>query len=262
MTNETVNYHDRSELSSSQVATFLDDPIRWHYEYVSKKWARKPATSAMQLGTLVHEMIDGGGMATLNLVVKPRDIDMRTKAGKAWADEWAESVVVSAGTWDSLNLIWDHLQANTFCRTLIEIGQTEVEHIWDDDDLGACRMKADLISDGIVLDWKTTSKRSEREFTAEMVYRNYDVRLALYCRGIANLTGSRPRVFVVTIETDGGHAVTPYEIDSEWMDDAEARLLIAVDAMRNFNLAKHLENEPVRIYQPKWSQVNFNEMTF
>jgi hypothetical protein len=31
-------YHQRTELSSSQVSAFLADPIKWYHQHVAKDW--------------------------------------------------------------------------------------------------------------------------------------------------------------------------------------------------------------------------------
>jgi len=53
--------------------------------------------------------------------------------------------------------------------------------------------------------------------------------------------------------------VVPYRLSDSWLDDAEARLILAVDDMRRFNLNDYLNRGPFVLEQPRWSQVNLDE---
>ena len=53
-----VNYHDRPETSSSQIADFLQDEINWWHVHKKGDWPKKKITPAMEFGSRVHEMIE------------------------------------------------------------------------------------------------------------------------------------------------------------------------------------------------------------
>jgi hypothetical protein len=253
-----VNYHDRPELSSSEIATFIADPIRWYHEYCLKDWNRE-VTDAMELGTAVHTMLEIGGYESLALDI-PRHVlnaDGHCK-GKAWT-EWKDAnpakVYIKPGEVNVLKQIWEHVKANSWISKHLREGAKESEYFWFDDDLASeCRMKADLINLPVLIDWKTTSKPDARTFAADAFARSYDVRLAFYRRGFRRRFGFDPEVYVVAIRSTGGMQVTPYRMPDSWLDDAEARLFFIVDAMANFSLESYLDSKPVELVQPRYAQ--------
>lgn len=253
-----VEYHDHDSLSSSQIAAFVCDPLLWYYTYSARTWPRPEPSPEMAFGTAVHRMIEIGDR---NAVVKriPPDalnVDGHCK-GKAWL-EWKQAnpadIYLKPGEQDPLSLIGNHLQANSWCREVIERSRKEVEHYWQDDDFGPCRAKFDAVTNGMLVDWKTTSRPDARTFAAEINARAYDLRMAFYRRGYRDKYGSEPEVYFVAICTTGGYSVTPYRLPNDWLDDAEARLIIAVDDMRRFSLGRYLDACPQVLDQPKWSK--------
>jgi hypothetical protein len=252
-------YHENPALSSSQVSTFLSDPIEWYHVYKLKDWPRKEATPAMQFGTLTHKMFEIGSLEELGVTVKPEGMNFATKEGKAWKADHAGMEIISADDYRKLKTIWQNANRNEWIKAAIETGEKEEEIFWNDPDLGSCRCLFDCLFDLGLVDWKTTSKNSERGFLYEILDRNYDVRLALYVRGLRQTRGGDYPVHLVAINTGGGCSVTPYTLPQSWMDDAEARLMLAVDAMRNFDIEEHCNRLPKVLTQPKFSELNFGD---
>lgn len=264
-----MNYHDRPETSSSQVAAYLNDPIQWYHVHVAKDWSKQEATVAMSFGTKVHEMAEH----TLPTMIKAKGWDSFIKViprnvlnadghckGKAWT-EWKDGnpsdLYLKPDEQNPFVQIWEHLMANTWCRSVIEWGQKEVEHFWFDEDLNCdCRIKMDVSINDVIVDWKTTHKTTARQFAADAYDKHYDVRLALYRRGFRNLYGFDPEVYIVTIQTKGGFKVTPYRMPDTWLDDAEARLILVLDEMRHFSIERYLDCGPVVLEQPRYAVLN------
>lgn len=267
------SYHDRIELSSSEVAAYLNDPIEWWHQYKAKDWPRKEPTVAMTFGTKVHEMAEH----TLPAMIKARGWDSfikfvpetvlnyqgHRKGGTwtAWKEANPAELYLNHGEQNPFVQIWEHLTANSWCRAIIEHGQKEVEHIWHDADLGCdCRIKMDVSVSNVLADWKTTHKTSKYLFEREIFERKYDVRLALYRRGFRDLYQVDPEIFIVAINTKGGYKVTPYRMPDTWLDDAEAKLILTVDEMRRFNLSRYLDVAPVELEQPKYAVLNLESV--
>lgn len=260
----TVDYHDRPELCSSEVAMYLQDPIRWFHVYKLRDWVVEQ-TKPMKLGTSIHNMLE----YSLPIMMKrkgwdslvkeiPREVlnsDGHCKGNKwkMWELDNPATIYYKPGEENPLRLAWENVMANRFCRELVEFGDKEQEHIWTDEDLGDCRIKTDVIRGRILADWKTTCKRDARTFAADAFSRSYDVRLALYRRGYRNLYGCDPEIYVIAICTSASMAVTPYRMPDSWLEDAEARLLFTVDEMRNFSLGEYLDAAPVELVQPRYA---------
>jgi hypothetical protein len=262
---EKMSYHDQPELSSSEVAAYLYDPIEWWHRWRAKDWPKMTATPAMEFGTAVHQMIEYGGPAAVvkQIPAEVLNADGHCK-GKPWT-EWKSanpaSIYLKPGETSPLVTIWDHLMANTWVRAVIENSQKELSHYWPDRDLGcACRCRFDAVLNGIIVDWKTTTMSNGRTFASDAYSRFYDVRLALYRRGYRDLYGNDPEVYIVAIQNSGGYGVDVYRMPEQWLDDAEARLILTVDEMLNFDLQKYLDSGPVDLIQPRWAQLKMEEL--
>lgn len=266
-------YHESDGLASSQITEYKDDPVQWYHWRVLKDWKREP-TKAMKLGTTIHDMIEFavphmasmGGWESLVSEI-PADVlnkDGHCK-GSAW-NEWkdANPAEIYFKPWEQnpLRLVWDNLLACSFTRDLITGSRKEVAHHWHDEDFGLCKVKFDAlaISQPLFADWKTTCKKKQHAFEKDIVDRCYDMRLAFYRRGFRDLFGEDPRIYIVAINTSGSYRVTPFELPRDWLDDAEARLILTVDEMRRFDLDAYLDSKPKTLNQPNFSKVNFDEL--
>lgn len=251
-----TDYHSRPELSSSEVARFIEDPIAWYHEYKLRDWKRE-TTPAMQFGTEIHAMVENLGTDSIVREIPPEVLNADGhRKGKPWKDWEAENpalIYIKQGEPNPIATIWKHLMANSWCREIILNAEKEVEHVWNDEDTGPSRIKMDSVYQTALVDWKTTSKKCERTFTAEVYDRHYDVRLALYRKGFRDLFGFNPEVYVVSIQTSGGMKVTPYRIPDDWLEEAESRLIITVDDMRRFDLNRYLDAEPITLTKPRYA---------
>lgn len=271
--NDSANaqYHASEGLSSSEIAAYEDDPAQWFHWYRLRDWERAP-TNAMKLGTGVHDVIEYslplmvtlGGWDTLvrqiPKTVLNADGHCKGSAWNAWKAENPAEIYFKPWEPNPLSLVWDNLMANSFTRNFIAKSRKEVAHFWTDEDFGPCKVKFDAVNCPVFCDWKTTCKKTKREFELDIVRRSYDVRLAFYRIGFRAMFDSEPDVYIVAINTSGGYRVTPYRIPSEWLDDAEARLILIVDEMQRFDIAAYLDSEPQVLRQPNFSKVRFDEL--
>lgn len=263
---EEYDYYSRPGLSSSEIATFLSDPICWYHWYVAKDWTRPEPSAEMKLGTAVHKMIELDGWQDMVKEI-PREVlngDGHCK-GKAWLEWKAENpcdVYLKPCEPNPLRVIWEHLQANVWTRGTILRSRKEVKHYWIDPDFGECKVKFDAVLVGEFVDWKTTSCRNARDFARDCYARSYDVRMAFYRRAFRDLQRvDLPDIFLVAIGTSGGMGVVPYQLSNAWLDDAEARLILAVDEMRRFNLEEYLDRKPQVLEQPRWSMLDLESVS-
>jgi exodeoxyribonuclease VIII len=250
-----TDYHSRPELSSSQLALFLRDPIVFYHTCVLGDWPKDEPTPAMQFGTLVHTMIELGGPDRLDIVRRPEGLDLRTKEGKAWREANAGKEIVSEPDWLRLERVWTHLQACSQVRKFLGNGHVERELFWQHSRSGIdCRAKVDQLSDGVLIDWKTTSAASEEEFINQAVNMHYDIRLAFYRDGIETVENiQRPKILVVGIQSGGGHEIFPLEITGLMEElHSEERMHRAVEDISTFVLEEYLDR-PIKVATaPPW----------
>lgn len=256
-----IDYHSRNELSSSQIADFLQDPIKWYHVHQLRDWPRDEPTKAMRFGTDVHRMIELGGPEALKIYEVPRDVLNKDghRKGKPYT-EWAASLpagatILPSGELNPFQIIWDNMRANPFVAAAIEQGEAEKEIFWTDSETGIrCRMKADKVFHQCFLDWKTTTSISPMAFQSEIYRRFYDIRLAFYRRGIKAHTGKSMRVLVVAIQNSPGHGCRVFELSPEWLEEADARLSRALECIANFDIDLELRSDPVLLSAPRWAR--------
>jgi hypothetical protein len=188
-------------------------------------------------------------------VRRPEGIDLRTKEGKAWRESVAGKEIVSEPDWLRLERVWTHLQACSQVRKFLGNGHVERELFWRHQRSGIdCRAKVDQLSDGVLIDWKTTSAASEEEFINQAVNMHYDIRLAFYRDGIETVESvQRPKILVVGIQSGGGHEIYPLEITGLMEElNSEERMHRAVEDISTFVLEDYLDR-PIKVATaPPW----------
>jgi len=85
----------------------------------------------------------------------------------------------------NLNAMFDKVMASEFLHTLLSRSETEVDHIWTDEQTGLkCKAKFDLVvSKENLIDFKTTSATNIEEFEAQLEQHDYDRQTAFYLDG-------------------------------------------------------------------------------
>lgn len=258
------NYHDRDELSSSQIAAFLDDPIKFYHQHVVRDWPKDEPTPAMRFGTAVHRMIELGGWEHIVREI-PADVlnaDGHCK-GRSWTDWKAANAAeqyLKPGERNPFAEIMANLQANQRTSRWLNFPakSKEVQHFWTDEQSGIeCRGMFDVLdfegfSQVVLVDWKTTTAVDPRGFQREICDRNYDIRLAFYRRGVMAMSGHVPDVVVIAIQNQPGYAIQPYEIPREWLDEADEQLMGVMNRIDLFRIENELDRPILTIEKPRW----------
>lgn len=252
-------YHDRPELSSSQIAAYLDDPIKFYHQHVAKDWPKDTPTPAMQFGTNVHTMIERGGFESICKTV-PKSVLNKDghRKGKAYTDWKAENPsedYVNEGQPNPYQLIWESLQANDFTRQWINEpdDHKEVDIYWTHPGTGLkCRSRIDYLRHNAIIDWKTATDVGPRDFQQDVCYRNYDIRLAFYQQAVEEQFGQTLPVIAVAIQNKPGYSVVPYEIPQEWLDEARSHLQRILERIRDFQLADYANKSIITLSKPRW----------
>jgi len=185
-----LTYHDRTELSSTQVAKFMDDPIAFYEMHVTGERKREAPTEAMKFGTSVHEMIELGGPDKMPIAVIPREVLNKDghKRGKAWtqwkAEQPDDALLYKEGEAIPWTKIWVSLLANEECVPWLASDRKEEEFYWQDSASGLqCRAKLDVVDASKIVDWKTTRSVDPRGFQSACHSMHYaERRLALPLR--------------------------------------------------------------------------------
>ena len=254
-------YHARDELSSTQVATFLDDPIAFHELFIAKTRKREAPTDAMKFGTSVHEMIELGGPDKMPIVVIPHEVLNKDghKRGKAWtqwkAEQPDDALLYKEGEAIPWYKIWSNLVANEKCIKWLVADRKEEELFWQDSASGLhCRAKLDVIDVSAIIDWKTTRSVDPRGFQSACHSMHYAERLSFYRRGYEQKYGQRPPCVAVAIENSGSYRVQPYEISESWLSKADENLSRVLDQIANFDIQSERNRPIIELSEPKYAR--------
>lgn len=256
-----TDYHSRPELSSSQLADFIRDPVAFHHWHVARDWDKPEPSPQMAFGTNVHRMIELGGWQQIAVEIPPGVLNADGhKKGKAWQDWAAEHdglIHIKPGELNPYAIIWDHLQANAFCRGLLaKGGEHEKVILWRHASTGiACRTMVDWWRSPLLVDWKTTRNTGAREFQRDAWSLLYHVRLAFYCMAVESETGRRPsHVVTVAIQNGPGYNVQPFELDAAWLDIGFAAVEAAMQEIASFEVCNYLNHDVLTLSAPRWAR--------
>ena len=260
-----INYHDRPELSSSQIAAFMQDPVFWWKVHREASLPKPVANDSMQFGTDVHSMIEDGGPDLSKFVAIPHHVLNKDghKKGKAWTDfksSHPDDVIFFKDTElhpaHGLIQIWSNLNANRRTARWISLPKKETVITWHDDESGFdCRAMIDVIDEqhDCVIDWKTTRDIRARKFQSACYSMHYDIRLAFYRRGLrANNMGDM-HIVAVAIENTQSYRVQPFHLSSEWIDSADDRLSVVLENIKSFNIKDELDKDIIELDAPRWA---------
>ena len=211
MTITNEQYHADPAVSASHLKAILQSPYHYWARFVDPN--RKPVepTAAMKLGSLAHCAI-----------LEPDELLQRygvcasrtTKAGKeqaaAMQAEGIEAVTSSdmALALSMAAAVRNHPTASQ----LLAKGKAEQSFWWDDLSTGMrCKCRPDWYYGSTVVDIKTTTDASPREFARSVATFAHHVQAAHY---LAGLHGAERFVFVA-VEKSYPHAVAVYELDAD-----------------------------------------------
>ena len=209
------HYHAVEAMSSSGAKKMLRSPA--HYKLMRTQ-ASEP-TAAMQFGTAVHEGVLEPKTFAERVVAAP-EINRRTKAGQ---EEWAAFQAANAGRLvlaaddhaRALRCI-DAVRSHPAASKLLDGAHTEVSLFWHDGRYKVpCKMRADALNFGGLIDLKTTQDASADGFARQAASLLYHLQAAFYCSGSEHVLNASPEFFAfVAVESEEPHAVAVYALPS------------------------------------------------
>ena len=140
-----AEYHGRkTHLSSTNIRTFKKNKKQFEYSLTHELVKQ---TKAMADGTAVHAFFLERDKFDTNFVIKPADMRLNTKAGKEWALEQKDKIIIDSELGNNLYEMEKSFMDSP-AKLIYDIkGQTELSYFWDD--LGTIKGKCrpDWISD-------------------------------------------------------------------------------------------------------------------
>ena len=205
-----MNYHDRPEVSATQLKCMAEGWRQFEAEYITKT-APFRESAAMELGTAIHMAMLEPERFYSEYVVCPKECsDKRTKAYKEWeASQPAFVNVLSEKDWVTIARICQNAQRDDVAsRLLSRPDSVEKEHYWECEYSGVkCRAKTDAIKGKGVIDIKTTDDARPFAFARKIADFRYDLQAVHY------LDGTKCETFLfVAIETSCPWRVRTYTL--------------------------------------------------
>jgi len=215
-------YHAHPALSSSGIRQFKRSPA--HYQAWLKD--RQTDSDALRFGRLVHCLTLDVSAFDSEFIIKPEDVDFRTKAGKEWRASVGERAVVDVEEMERARAISDAIHADRDAGPMLKDGEPEVSLFAD---CGGVEVKArpDFVPaefgefGDALIDIKTCADASEDEFSRSIAKYGYHIQAAHYLE-VARLCGlARKRFIFIAVEKVAPFAIGVYELD-------EAAMLVAL----------------------------------
>lgn len=207
-------YRAAAGVNVSSLKELARSPL--HYRYAKDN--PKPTTSAMSLGTAAH-------CATLEPERFAAEFVTWTggrRAGKEWdafkADaEAAQRLILTEDERDTALAIAAAVRACPEATVYLRRGHAEVSMSWQHDEPElALKGRVDWLTvvDGcdVVVGLKTTRDLRPREFAAQAARLAYHWQWAFYYDGFERITGRKPAMVEIVVESAAPHAVAVYRI--------------------------------------------------
>ena len=207
-----ADYHAKSAISKSGLDLIHRAPALFKHR---RENPIEP-TAAMRMGTLVHTAVLEPHLMSDWLV--ERKFDRRTSAAKT---EYEAFLIASAGReivtkeeLDKLHAISEAVHSHESAgEALAMLAEVETSIFWNDPDTGVeCRCRPDgILSNGTIIDVKTTRGASHEDFTKSIAQYRYHVQAAYYSDGYTAAYGKPPTAFMfIAVEIEPPHLVACY----------------------------------------------------
>ena len=150
----------------------------------------------------------------------------------------------------------------TELKDIIEKSNPEVTIIWDENG-NPMRGRLDLLADGLVIDYKTTTDADPIRFINKKIPElSYDIRASFYLRGIERLTGKPHQFIWIVQETEPPYACSIIGMGNELRQVADEKVEYSINKW-----SECLKNDDWGLYPNKimwadpvgWDQNRFYE---
>ena len=176
-------------------------------------------TVATRLGTATHKLILEP-KTVLDFEVWGKEEDQKVRRGKVWdafEAQHAGKHIVTEGEWNAICDISSAANRHPLASKYIHAqGKTEVCMFWQHP-YTKRRMKAriDKLSGNTIIDLKTTRDSRPFRFGPQAHNLGYVVKMALYAQGFEILTGKKPQVKLIALESKPPYEGVVYDVSEE-----------------------------------------------
>lgn len=226
------------------------------------RWAMqnpKPATDAMELGTLFHALVLEPDTFLDRVAIWDGD-----RRGKAYAEFEAENagrIIIKPDQHTALARMRDSVMDHPYARALVTgKGMREAVAIWDAKGGVRCKARIDFLNEelGVLVDLKTARTCNPRVWARQSaVALKYDVQEAWYRWGFNRVTKRPCTMAFVVVENQGRHRCRVLTIPPDAVRDA-ANAIDGLVSQWSAALASGVypdlpTNDPTEIEWPAWA---------
>lgn len=215
----------------------------------------KAETEAMRIGRILHALaLDPHGT--------PYAVwDGGRRVGKAWdafKDEHAGDTILRP---EDLQRALDMRQAlaeHPIAGVLLADGRGEITVRWHNGEVG-CKARVDwLLSDGGLVELKTTRRIRPDAFAREVASRLYHAQIAFYATGLEAALGfAPPRCFLIAAENEAPFDIAVYRVGTDVIDAGAAKVDTWLRTLAQCRASKQWPgvggNEMIDLRLPEWA---------
>lgn len=222
-----ADYHvDRLCESHSTLEALRDSSSAYHQVYVLGTLPRREPSDSMILGTALHAYVLEPDRWGELVAVEPAEIEGRTKAIQAKAEEWrlanAGKLIINQKQFDLVQVMANSLKESPTAGPLLfdSPGRNERAIRWQDSETGIW-LKASfdrLLNCGIDLNLKTTRNPNPKSWAKDAANFGYHRQTSLYQSGKSLAADSAGESLHVVVGTEPPHLVAVFELGPSELD--------------------------------------------
>jgi hypothetical protein len=221
----SADYHGHPAISRSRLDLISRSPFHYFSQYLTPGAPTRDETTALKMGTLGHCAILEPDELDHRYIVRPADLDMRTKAGKEWAESVPPGLIqISAEQKSAAQNMRRSILTLPDIESALSRGYAEpsVFYMHPEFDIEV-KIRPDWVhecgnGDVILVDVKTAADASPREFARSVANHRYHVQAAFYSDVFEKALGQHVLGFVFAV-VESSYPFTPacYMLDDQAM---------------------------------------------
>jgi len=189
--------------NKSGLDKFLKSPLHYWAEYLDPNREPREDTPALKLGKAIHCAVLEPARFIDNYKALPKDLDRRTKDGKASYEAIISSgsIPLSSDDFDTCVAISESIKKSIAAREIFAKGKSELTAVWEDSKV-RCKARIDWFTDdhAVLIDLKSTEDAGPEAFARSLLEYGYHRQAAWYVDGLVAATNlSKEPLFVFAV---------------------------------------------------------------
>jgi hypothetical protein len=229
----TAKYRAADAVNFSSLKHILTSPAHYRAELE----AERKETPAMLLGTMTHSVILEGMPLSKVCAIKPPDMSLATKEGKAWKAEQAGKPIISDADADAIVGMAQSVASNPHAMAMLKACPNREQPMFANLRGVECKALIDAYGtdghDYVLCDLKTTDDASPDAFMRKVASLHYDMQAAFYAEVLAQnyQIENPPHFYWLAVEKAPPYTCAVYSA-IEWMEHGEEKVRSALETLK------------------------------